>query len=120
MTAGRLIVVVGAGGDRDQGKRPHMGAAAAAADWVFVTSDNPRSERPDDIIAQVMAGIDETSCVTVEPDRRRAILAAVGQARPGDLVMILGKGHEQGQDIGGVIYPFDDRAVAREAMGFAR
>lgn len=120
MTVGRLIVVVGAGGDRDQGKRPHMGAAAGAADWVFVTSDNPRSERPEDIIAQVMAGIDETSCVTVEPDRRRAIFAAVGKARPGDLVMILGKGHEQGQDIGGVIYPFDDRMVAREAMGVAR
>jgi UDP-N-acetylmuramoyl-L-alanyl-D-glutamate--2,6-diaminopimelate ligase len=120
MTAGRLIVVIGAGGDRDQAKRPRMGAAAAAADWVFVTSDNPRSERPDDIIAQVVDGIDDASCVTVEPDRRRAISAAVGLARPGDLVMILGKGHEQGQDIGGVIYPFDDRTVAREAMGIAR
>lgn len=120
MTAGRLVVVIGAGGDRDHAKRPLMGAATASADWVFVTSDNPRSERPDDIIAQVMAGIDDTSRVTVEPDRRRAILAAVRQARAGDLVMILGKGHEQGQDIGGVILPFDDRAVAREAMGSAR
>ena len=115
--SGNIIVVVGAGGDRDQAKRPLMGAAAAGADRLFVTSDNPRTEDPDHIIEQILEGIEDRSSVTVEPDRRLAITAAIAGARPGDLVMILGKGHELGQDIGGVVSPFDDRAVAREAMG---
>ncbi len=117
IAAGRLIVVVGAGGDRDQAKRPLMGAAAATADQVFLTSDNPRSEDPDAIIAQILAGIEHQATVEVEPDRRRAIQAAIRGAVPGDLVLILGKGHEPGQDVAGVVSPFDDRVVAREALG---
>ncbi len=117
ITRGQLIVVVGAGGDRDHAKRPLMGAAAEAADRVFVTSDNPRSEDPDEIIRQVVAGMDDMVGVTVDRDRRTAIRSAIAAAHPGDLVMILGKGHEQGQDVGGQVLPFDDRAVAREAMG---
>ena len=115
--SGNIIVVVGAGGDRDQAKRPLMGAAAAGADRLFVTSDNPRTEDPNLIIEQILEGIEDLSSVTVEPDRRIAITAAIAAARPGDLVMILGKGHELGQDIGGVVYPFDDRVVVRDAMG---
>lgn len=117
ITRGQLIVVVGAGGDRDHAKRPMMGAATQGADRVFVTSDNPRSEDPDEIIRQVLSGIDDLVNVTVEPDRRSAITSAIAAAQPGDLVMILGKGHEHGQDIGGNVLPFDDRAVARDAMG---
>lgn len=119
ISSGSIIVVVGAGGDRDHAKRPLMGAAAARADRLFVTSDNPRTEDPDLIIEQILAGIEDRSVVTIEPDRRLAITAAVASAKPGDLIMILGKGHELGQDIGGVVSPFDDRAVAREAMGVA-
>lgn len=115
--SGSILVVVGAGGDRDQAKRPLMGAAAARADQLFITSDNPRTEDPDRIIEQILAGIDDHSTVTVEPDRRLAITAAIASARPGDLILILGKGHELGQDVGGVVSPFDDRVVAREAMG---
>lgn len=114
---GRVIVVVGAGGDRDKTKRPLMGAAAVAgADRVVVTSDNPRSEDPDAIIADVLSGIAEKSKVTVEVDRRAAIALAIEMAEPGDVVMILGKGHERGQEIAGRITAFDDRAVAREAL----
>ncbi len=119
ISSGSIIVVVGAGGDRDHAKRPLMGAAAARADRLFVTSDNPRTEDPDLIIGQILAGIEDRSAVTVQPDRRLAITAAVASAKPGDLIMILGKGHELGQDIGGVVSPFDDRAVAQEAMGAA-
>jgi UDP-N-acetylmuramoyl-L-alanyl-D-glutamate--2,6-diaminopimelate ligase len=113
--AGRVIVVFGAGGDRDRGKRPQMGAVAAElADVVIVTSDNPRSEEPVAIIADVLqgAGVD----VEIDPDRRAAIERAIGLAQEHDVVVVAGKGHEQGQEIGGVVYPFDDRAVAREAL----
>lgn len=120
IAAGRLIVVVGAGGDRDQAKRPLMGAAAAAADQVFLTSDNPRSEDPDVIINQILVGINDRAMVQIEPDRRRAIHAAIAYATPGDLVLILGKGHEPGQDVGGIVSPFDDRVVAKEALGGAQ
>lgn len=113
---GRLVVVVGAGGDRDRSKRPQMGSAAAEADVVIVTSDNPRSESPDAIIEEVMSGIDSTRHPIVEPDRGRAIEAAVAMARPGDVIMILGKGHERGQEIGGRVLAFDDRAVGRAAL----
>ncbi len=118
LTAGRLLSVVGCGGDRDRAKRPLMGAAAAeASDVCFVTSDNPRSEDPDAIIAEVLTGIRDGSNVVVEADRRKAIAGALGQARSGDLVVIAGKGHEQGQEFeGGRKEPFDDREVAREAL----
>jgi UDP-N-acetylmuramoyl-L-alanyl-D-glutamate--2,6-diaminopimelate ligase len=112
---GRVIVVVGAGGDRDRSKRPLMGAAAAEADVAFITSDNPRSEEPGAIIAQVLAGARGGRAeVRVEEDRRRAIRDALGTARAGDLVLILGKGHEQGQEFKDGVVPFDDRVVARE------
>ena len=114
-----MLVVFGAGGDRDRGKRPEMGAiAAAGADLVFVTSDNPRSEDHDAILEQIAGGIPVGAAgVTVEVDRRRAIEDAVGQAAPGDVVVIAGKGHEQGQEFeNGRKIPFDDAGVAREAL----
>jgi UDP-N-acetylmuramoyl-L-alanyl-D-glutamate--2,6-diaminopimelate ligase len=116
---GRVLVVFGAGGDRDRGKRPLMGhVAAELADVAIVTSDNPRSEEPLAIIQDVLqgSGVD----VEIDPDRRSAIERAIGLAEPGDVVLIAGKGHEQGQDIGGVVHPFDDRAVAREALAALR
>jgi UDP-N-acetylmuramoyl-L-alanyl-D-glutamate--2,6-diaminopimelate ligase len=115
---GRLLCVFGAGGDRDQAKRPLMGAAAeAGAERLYVTSDNPRSESNELIATQILAGLERPSAVLVEHDRRRAISLALADAEPGDLVLILGKGHEQGQDIGGVVEPFDDRGVAQELLG---
>jgi UDP-N-acetylmuramoyl-L-alanyl-D-glutamate--2,6-diaminopimelate ligase len=112
---GRLICVFGCGGDRDREKRPLMGRVATElADLAIVTSDNPRSEDPGRIIAEVVAGA--TGEVVVEPDRRAAIELAVEAAEPGDVVLVAGKGHEQGQEIGGVVLPFDDREVAREAL----
>jgi UDP-N-acetylmuramoyl-L-alanyl-D-glutamate--2,6-diaminopimelate ligase len=115
-TRGRLWVVFGAGGDRDPMKRPLMGrAAAGAADVLVVTSDNPRSEDPDAIIRQILAGIDAPGRrVEVEPDRRKAIFLALSQAAAGDSVVVCGKGHETTQEIGGVKHPFDDRTVCRE------
>jgi UDP-N-acetylmuramoyl-L-alanyl-D-glutamate--2,6-diaminopimelate ligase len=116
---GRVIVVFGAGGDRDRGKRPLMGKVAAAhADLAIVTSDNPRSEDPLAIIGDVLqgAGVD----VEIDPDRRSAIQRAVGVAEPGDVVVIAGKGHEQGQEVAGSVHPFDDRAVVREALASLR
>jgi UDP-N-acetylmuramoyl-L-alanyl-D-glutamate--2,6-diaminopimelate ligase len=112
---GRVLAVVGAGGDRDRAKRPLMGAAAAGADVAFITSDNPRSEDPVDIIAAVAAGAaDGPARVVTEVDRRVAIAAAIEESGPGDVVLILGKGHEQGQDFGTSVVPFDDATVARE------
>jgi UDP-N-acetylmuramoyl-L-alanyl-D-glutamate--2,6-diaminopimelate ligase len=118
LTRGRLISVFGAGGDRDRGKRPRMGRAGAAlSDLAVVTSDNPRSEDPEAIVAEVLAGIDERGGVEVEVDRRAAISLALSQAGPGDVVVIAGKGHEQGQEFeGGRKLPFDDREVAREEL----
>jgi UDP-N-acetylmuramoyl-L-alanyl-D-glutamate--2,6-diaminopimelate ligase len=117
VTKGRVIVVFGAGGDRDRDKRPRMGAAAAAgADHLVVTNDNPRSEDPMTIIDAVRSGIPPTADVTVEPDRRAAITAALAMAGPGDLVMIAGKGHEDTQVVGDTVTPFDDRRVAREII----
>lgn len=115
---GRLIVVAGAGGDRDQEKRFDMGRALASADLAIITSDNPRSEDPDAIITAVSAGARSVTGATVveAPDRRLAIRTALGSARAGDLVMILGKGHEQGQQIGTEVLPFDDRTVATEEL----
>src|SRR5690349_17106857 len=120
MAAGRLIVVVGAGGDRDRGKRPLMGEIAARlADVALITSDNPRSEPPEAIIDEIMAGVPASPHAVVErdADRRASIFRAVGMAAPGDVVVIAGKGHEQGQEFaGGRKEPFDDAAVAREAL----
>ena len=121
LTAGRVIAVIGAGGDRDRDKRPLMGAAAARlADLVVVTSDNPRSEDPAAIINQIVAGMngpDAGAAIEVEPDRRVAIGLALTRAAEGDTVVIAGKGHEQGQEFeGGRKIPFDDRDVAREQL----
>ena len=117
VTSGRVIVVFGAGGDRDWSKRPLMGRAAATADVVVVTSDNPRSEMPAEIIADVAAGVVAGGGDPLEvPDRRSAIRLALSHAHSGDTVLVLGKGHEQGQDLGDRIVPFDDRSVVREEL----
>ncbi len=115
-THASLAVVFGCGGDRDRGKRPQMGAIAAAlADRVYVTSDNPRSEDPLLIIDDIVSGIEGTN-YEVETDRRRAIERAIAEARSGDVVLVAGKGHETYQIIGEQILPFDDAAVACEAL----
>jgi len=119
LAPGRLVCVFGAGGDRDRGKRPLMGEVAARlADEVVVTSDNPRSEDPEQIIAEIMAGVRGASAhVRSMPDRACAIEHAIAGARSGDAVVIAGKGHEQGQEFaGGRKLPFDDVAVAREGL----
>jgi UDP-N-acetylmuramoyl-L-alanyl-D-glutamate--2,6-diaminopimelate ligase len=116
-TRGRLVCVFGCGGDRDRGKRPLMAAAAeAAADSVWLTSDNPRSEDPRAIIADMRAGLSGRACVREEPDRRRAIASAIGDARVDDLVVIAGKGHESYQEVAGVRAPFSDREIALEYL----
>ena len=111
---GRLVVVIGAGGDRDRGKRPLMGQAAADhADVVFVTDDNPRSEDPDGIRAEILQACPEAIEVA---DRAEAILRAVDNLSPGDALLIAGKGHETGQIVGDVVYPFDDVEQASVAV----
>jgi UDP-N-acetylmuramoyl-L-alanyl-D-glutamate--2,6-diaminopimelate ligase len=111
---GRVIAIIGAGGDRDRGKRPLMGEAAARlADLVIVTDDNPRSEDPAEIRRQVLQGAPGALEVG---DRRAAIRAAVAQLRDGDILVVAGKGHEQGQIIQGVVHPFDDVAETRAAL----
>jgi UDP-N-acetylmuramoyl-L-alanyl-D-glutamate--2,6-diaminopimelate ligase len=121
---GKVLVVLGCGGDRDRGKRPLMGAAAAGnADLAVLTNDNPRSEDPDEILAAMATGARSGPAeVVVQPDRAAAIALVVDRAEPGDVVVVAGKGHEQGQEIGDRILPFDDRVVLREALqshGFA-
>ncbi len=118
ITDGRLIVVFGAGGDRDRDKRPKMGRAGAElSDLAIVTSDNPRSESPEAIVADVLAGVEDGDGVEVELDRRAAIASALSLAQSGDTVVIAGKGHEQGQEFAeGRKVPFDDREVAREEL----
>jgi UDP-N-acetylmuramoyl-L-alanyl-D-glutamate--2,6-diaminopimelate ligase len=114
---GRVILVFGAGGDRDRGKRPLMGKVAAElADVVVITSDNPRDERPLAIIEEVASGAEGVGTALVDVDRARAITGALQTARAGDVVLIAGKGHETGQDFGTHIEPFDDVAVARDAL----
>ncbi|MGW0044470.1 UDP-N-acetylmuramoyl-L-alanyl-D-glutamate--2,6-diaminopimelate ligase [Rhodococcus sp. NPDC003348] len=121
-SSGRLAVVVGAGGDRDQGKRPLMGEAGArGADLLVITDDNPRSEDPATIRAALLEGArgvpeDRRGEIREIGDRAEAIAAAVEWAGPGDIVLVAGKGHEIGQEIGGVKYPFDDREVVAEAI----
>jgi UDP-N-acetylmuramoyl-L-alanyl-D-glutamate--2,6-diaminopimelate ligase len=115
LTTGRVICVFGCGGDRDRGKRPLMGRIASElADVAILTSDNPRSEDPLAIIDEVLAGV--TGEIEVEPDRAAAISRAVAEAADGDVVLIAGKGHEQGQEFADRTIPFDDREVAREAL----
>ncbi|MCX5075868.1 UDP-N-acetylmuramoyl-L-alanyl-D-glutamate--2,6-diaminopimelate ligase [Streptomyces sp. NBC_00513] len=122
VTEGRLHIVLGCGGDRDTTKRAPMGAAAARfADVAVLTSDNPRSEDPLAILAAMFEGAvsvppAERGAVLVDADRAAAIAAAVASARPGDTVLVAGKGHEQGQDTAGVVRPFDDREVLRAAI----
>jgi UDP-N-acetylmuramoyl-L-alanyl-D-glutamate--2,6-diaminopimelate ligase len=117
---GRVVVVFGCGGDRDATKRPAMGEVAAErADVVVVTADNSRHEDTAAIIGAVKHGFDRVhprraSDLVVEPDRRAAISVALRVGRPGDVVLVAGKGHETTQDIGGVVTPFDDRLVVAE------
>jgi UDP-N-acetylmuramoyl-L-alanyl-D-glutamate--2,6-diaminopimelate ligase len=115
LTTGRVLCVFGCGGDRDPGKRPLMGRIAAElADLPILTSDNPRSEDPVAIAAEVLTGMEREP--EIELDRRAAIARAIELAEPGDVVVIAGKGHEPGQEIAGRVLPFDDRDVAREAL----
>ncbi|MER6947857.1 UDP-N-acetylmuramoyl-L-alanyl-D-glutamate--2,6-diaminopimelate ligase [Nonomuraea sp. NPDC000554] len=122
VTSGKLTVVLGCGGDRDKGKRPVMGEAAARlADVAIFTSDNPRSEDPLDILAAMMDGAlrvpqHDRAHVIIEPDRAAAIDLAVGRAERGDVIVVAGKGHEQGQYVSGEVIPFDDREVVAEAI----
>jgi UDP-N-acetylmuramoyl-L-alanyl-D-glutamate--2,6-diaminopimelate ligase len=118
LTGGRLICVFGCGGDRDRGKRPQMGKIAARlADIVLVTSDNPRSEDPEAIVADVLSGAVGTAEVEALVDRREAVGRAIELAGEGDVVVIAGKGHEQGQEFAdGAKLPFDDVRVAQEAL----
>ncbi|MGI5168851.1 UDP-N-acetylmuramoyl-L-alanyl-D-glutamate--2,6-diaminopimelate ligase [Spirillospora sp. CA-253888] len=122
VTEGRLAVVLGCGGDRDRGKRPLMGEAAARlADMAYFTNDNPRSEDPLAILtAMVEGGLKvpqaQRAHIVVEPDRAAAIGLAVGRARRGDVLVVAGKGHEQGQYVAGEVFAFDDREVVREAL----
>jgi UDP-N-acetylmuramoyl-L-alanyl-D-glutamate--2,6-diaminopimelate ligase len=115
---GRVLAVFGCGGHRDPSKRGPMGwAASSVADVVVVTSDNPRDEDPEAIMAAVVEGATGGAQVLVEPDRRAAIASAFARASAGDVVVIAGKGHETGQDMGDRVLPFDDRAVALELLG---
>jgi UDP-N-acetylmuramoyl-L-alanyl-D-glutamate--2,6-diaminopimelate ligase len=117
LTVNRLVIVFGCGGDRDRGKRPLMGEASGLADLAILTSDNPRSEDPNAIIDAIEAGARRAGGhYVVEPDRREAIRTALAGARPGDVVVIAGKGHETGQEFADHVVPFDDRLVAAEEL----
>ncbi|MBQ9955177.1 MAG: UDP-N-acetylmuramoyl-L-alanyl-D-glutamate--2,6-diaminopimelate ligase [Eggerthellaceae bacterium] len=116
----RTIVVFGCGGDRDATKRPIMGAAALEADLAIVTSDNPRSEDPAAIIADIVAGMGSGATFEVVADRRAAIARAIELAEPGDCILVAGKGHETYQLVGDEVLPFDDRLVAAEELELAR
>jgi len=130
---GRIICVFGCGGDRDRGKRPRMGEIAGRfCDLTIITSDNPRTEDPMEIISRIVEGIKQTSSkkydpkepangiqekgYVIEPDRRKAIKLSITSAGSGDIILIAGKGHETYQLIKGEIFPFDDREEAREAL----
>ena len=121
---GRLVCVIGAGGDRDRGKRPLMGAAAArGADVVVVTDDNPRTEDPAAVRAAVRAGAEQAAApakIIEVAGRRAAIDEAVRLAGPGDVVAVLGKGHERGQEVNGEVLPFDDRIELAAALAARR
>ncbi|MGI9080569.1 MAG: glutamate ligase domain-containing protein, partial [Acidimicrobiales bacterium] len=114
---GRVLVVFGCGGDRDRSKRPAMGEVAARlADLAVLTTDNPRGEDPLAIIAEVAAGVADDDGLIIEPDRRAAIGLALDRARPGDVVVVAGKGHETTQVFAGSEVDFDDRAVVRDEL----
>jgi UDP-N-acetylmuramoyl-L-alanyl-D-glutamate--2,6-diaminopimelate ligase len=121
-TTGRLITVLGCGGDRDAGKRPGMGAAAAeGSDVLVVTDDNPRSEDPAAIRAAMLSGVSEVpdgrrAEIIEVAGRREALAVAVRLARAGDTLLVAGKGHETGQEVAGTVHPFDDRDVLRELL----
>jgi UDP-N-acetylmuramoyl-L-alanyl-D-glutamate--2,6-diaminopimelate ligase len=118
--SGRVILVFGAGGDRDRTKRPEMGGVAArGADLAIVTSDNPRTEDPDAIVDDIVAGMRGASYERIT-DRRDAIARALAVARPGDVVILAGKGHETYQIVGTERRPFDERVVVREILGSGR
>ncbi len=119
LAAGRVIVVFGCGGDRDRAKRAPMGqAATSSADLTVITTDNPRSEDPLAIIGEIVPGaVAGGGNYAVEPDRRAAIRLAVREAKPGDVVVIAGKGHEPYQEVAGATVPFDDRSIARDELG---
>lgn len=116
MTRKKVISLIGAGGDRDRGKRPLMGAAVSPSDLVIITSDNPRSEDPEEIAQAVLRGVEEGTDVIYELDRSLAIRRAIDEAASGDVVLILGRGHEPFQEIGASKLAFDDRHVSREAL----
>jgi UDP-N-acetylmuramoyl-L-alanyl-D-glutamate--2,6-diaminopimelate ligase len=117
MTDKKVIAVLGCGGDRDNSKRNLMGQELSLrSDIAIFTSDNPRSEKPDAILKQMTSGLKISSPSAVVQDRAEAIQLAVNLAQPGDVVIILGKGHERGQEIQGVIHPFDDRLVLAQAI----
>lgn len=120
LTSGRILVVGGAGGDRDREKRPMMGQAMSAADFVFITSDNPRSESPLSIVESVAEGVVPDTPHEVVVDRRQAIGRAIAEARPGDLVLVLGRGHEPFQELAHGKVEFDDRMVAASLLAEAR
>lgn len=114
---GRVITVFGCGGDRDRTKRPLMGHTACSnSDYVFLTNDNPRTEDPQQIFADIQKGMEGFTNYTIEPDRRKAIFAAIETARKNDIVIIAGKGHEQTQKIGHTVLPFSDQETVREAL----
>lgn len=117
VTRNRVIGVLGCGGDRDRGKRPLMGRALEkGCDIAIITSDNPRSEEPTAVVSEMVRGLARPADAVVEVDRRSAIARALGVAAPGDLVLVLGKGHETGQEFADRVVPFDDRMVARELL----
>lgn len=114
---GRVITVFGCGGDRDRSKRPLMGRTACVnSDYVFLTNDNPRTEDPRQIFTDIQVGMEGFANYSIEPDRRKAIFAAIAQAKKNDIVIIAGKGHEQTQKIGHKILPFSDQQTVREAL----
>jgi UDP-N-acetylmuramoyl-L-alanyl-D-glutamate--2,6-diaminopimelate ligase len=116
--AGRLICVFGCGGDRDKGKRPRMGEIAGRyADLIILTNDNPRSEQPEAIINDILAGITDSGRIIVQADRAEAISSAIGRARADDIILVAGKGHETYQEIGQQRYPFNDRQLVRNLLG---
>ncbi|MBI2441529.1 MAG: UDP-N-acetylmuramoyl-L-alanyl-D-glutamate--2,6-diaminopimelate ligase [Lentisphaerae bacterium] len=120
ITRGKLSVVFGCGGNRDRKKRPRMGAVAARlADYVILTSDNPRKEDPSAIIAEIRSGCQQSENVEVVEDRHEAIIRALSLAEPGDVVLVAGKGHENYQEFANTVIPFDDRQVVRECLGLS-
>jgi UDP-N-acetylmuramoyl-L-alanyl-D-glutamate--2,6-diaminopimelate ligase len=120
LCSGKLTVLFGAGGDRDKAKRPLLGAAARAADCIVLTSDNPRSEPPQNIMDEIAAGIGEHASLVREVDRARAIRLALARTAANDWLLIAGKGHEHTQQVGDQTVPFSDVAIVRESDRSAR